>query len=91
MIKPEDINTTQNSSTDLHKKNLNECELQFDTAIRNAEQSGKWPAHVRNSRDGMTSEAIEETVNKYMDAGWVVLYPRTPGVRVSLSLPTSSK
>lgn len=92
MLKPEDIKyihpitvaTTQDQ----------ECELQFDEAIRRAAETGEWPAIVSSYRDGMHLDTVDRVAKLYRDAGWLVEtrlergpYARHVGIRAVISKP----
>jgi hypothetical protein len=72
MIKPSEIQAPTNDLTAADLDKLTELERQFDAAIREASNTGRWPAIVRNDRDGISSTLTARTAEKYRAAGWRV-------------------
>jgi hypothetical protein len=69
MINPKDIDITKPL---LNAQRLADIEQQFDTAIRLAHNSGRWPARVADARDSASPVEIEHVADKYRTAGWKV-------------------
>lgn len=70
MLKPEDIKYINLIVVDATQEQ--ECELQFDEAIRKAAESGEWPAIVPKYRDGISPSTIARVALKYQNVGWIV-------------------
>lgn len=77
MIKPSDVDP---SAVILNPAHLVIIEQQFDTAIKLAHASGRWPARVPNERDGVSPAEIEHVADRYRAEGWKILSGQSPNV-----------
>lgn len=70
MLKPSDIDPNKPM---INTKRVADLEEQFDTAIRQAQNRGTWPAKVSNELDSTTPAEIEFVAEKYRVEGWKVV------------------
>lgn len=82
MLKPSDITITD--ATYHHRKDI---EDRIDTALRNAERGGAWPAIVETPRSGWPTVVVDLVLEAYKAAGWKVEVRPMPGVVCKIMHP----
>lgn len=70
-----------------HDRDVGLLERLCDTAIRQADATGHWPARVGRPRTTIGELAIQEIHAKYRAAGWVVERPGGTGSLLRISRP----
>jgi predicted MarR family transcription regulator len=70
VITPDQVSPSGASSE--HARDRETLEGLCDQAIRNADRAQEWPAHVRRIHQRLDDHAIQETMDKYERAGWVI-------------------
>lgn len=85
MLKPSQINASTPTPDPL--RGVTELHAQFDNAIQDAAATGRWPAVVRDSRDGALIVEIDSVIAEYRAAGWIVERGARNGVCATIDHP----